>query len=72
MIDTKPNIFLCHGSEDKQFVEKPATDLIANGINVFFEKWCIEPGDNSRQRIDQGLGECTHFVVLQTEMRSLK
>ena len=61
-----PHAFLCHGSEDKVLVERIATGLRAAGIDVFFDQWCIEPGDSIRQRIDQGLEDCTHFVVLLT------
>lgn len=66
VLDT-PNVFLCHASEDKPIVERLARDLAANGIEVFFDQWCIQPGDSIRQRIDSGLTECTHFVVVLTE-----
>ena len=60
-------VFLSHASEDKQIARQIAERLIGNGIDTFFDEWEIRPGDSIRQRIDQGLEECTHFVVLATE-----
>lgn len=62
-----PYVFLCHASEDKALVRRMAEDLTANGVEVFYDEWCISYGDSIRQRIDEGLQDCTHFVVLLTE-----
>lgn len=67
LVAAAPNVFLCHATEDKPFVTRLATDLKANGIEVFFDQWSIQPGDSIRQRIDQGVIVCTHFVVVLTE-----
>ncbi len=61
---TAPCAFLCHASEDKNIVRKIAEDLQAKGIDTFFDEWEIDPGDSIRQKIDAGLGHCTHFLVL--------
>ena len=65
--ETPPYVFLCHASEDKTLVRRIAEDLTANGVEVFYDDWCITYGDSIRQRIDKGLQDCTHFVVLLTE-----
>lgn len=65
--EAPPYVFLCHASEDKALVRQIAEDLTANGIDVFYDEWCISYGDSIRQRIDDGLQDCTHFVVLLTE-----
>ena len=62
-----PYVFLCHASEDKALVRRIAEDLTANGVEVYYDEWCINYGDSIRQRIDEGLQACTHFVVLLTE-----
>ena len=59
-----PYAFLCHASEDKQLVERLANDLRAAGIDTFFDKWEIRSGDSLRMKIDEGLGQCTHFLAL--------
>jgi hypothetical protein len=61
-----PIAFVCHASEDKQLARRIAEDFHGNGIETFFDEWEIAPGDSIRQKIDAGLGKCTHFVVLLT------
>lgn len=64
MSDATPVVFLCHASDDKPLVERLATDLRAHGIDVFYDRWEIRAGDSLRQKIDEGLGRCTHFVAV--------
>lgn len=59
-------VFLSHASEDRELAKQIAEHLIANGIDTFFDRWEIGPGDSIRQKIDQGLEDCTHFVLLAT------
>lgn len=59
----RPTAFLCHASEDKDIVRRLAGDLLANGIEVFFDEWEIRSGDSLRRKIDEGLGKCTHFIA---------
>lgn len=69
MADTEagtPEVFLCYGSEDMEIAEPIANALQANGINTWWDNWCIGFGDSFRQKIDEGLGGCTHFLVLLT------
>ena len=61
-----PVAFLCHASEDKGPVRALAEGLMFRGVDVFFDEWAIGPGDSIRQRIDHGLGRCTHFVAVLT------
>ena len=63
-----PKVFLCHASEDKPLARRLATDLQTSGVDTFFAEWSIAPGESIRQRIDEGLLKCTHFVVLLTEI----
>jgi TIR domain len=67
-----PCAFLCHASEDKPLARRIAEDFQAQGIETFFDEWEIGPGDSLRERIDAGLGRCTHFVVLLTPSSLLK
>ena len=62
-----PKIYLAHASEDKDRVRPLAEYLMANGIDVWFDEWEIEPGDSLRQKMEEGLGAMTHFVVVLTE-----
>lgn len=61
-----PKAFLCYGWEDHRLAEKIAKTLQGKGIETWWDEWCIRSGDSLRQKIDEGLGECTHFIVLLT------
>jgi hypothetical protein len=63
----RPTVFLSYASEDKLIAKLVADRLMQNGIETFFAEWEIRAGDSIRQKIDQGLEECTHFIVLATE-----
>lgn len=61
-----PQAFLSYGWEDRELAEKIAQALQGNGIDTWWAEWCIGAGDSLRQKIDEGLGGCTHFIVLLT------
>jgi len=46
--------------------------LHAAGIDTFFAEWEIAAGQSLRGKIDEGLEDCTHFIVLLTETSLLK
>lgn len=62
-----PKVHLAHASEDKTRVRPIAEYLMANGVDVWFDEWEIDPGDSLRQKMEEGLGAMTHFVVVLTE-----
>lgn len=59
-----PRVFLCHATEDKATVLKLAHDFHENGIDTFYSEWEITDEDSIVQKINQGLGDCSHFLVL--------
>jgi len=61
-----PKAFISHSSGDKEMAERLARDLISHGIDVWFDKWEIMPGDSLRRKIEQGISEASHFIVLLT------
>jgi len=63
---TAPKVFLSYAFENTELAKKIAEALQANGIDTWWAQWCISSGDSLRQKIDEGLGECTHFIVLLT------
>lgn len=63
---TAPKVFLSYAWENRILAEKIAIALQSNGIDTWWAEWCISAGDSLRQKIDAGLSECTHFVVLLT------
>lgn len=64
---TRPaKAFLSHSSEDKQVSSKLATHLMTNGVDVWYDKWEIKPGDSLRRKIDDGIEGASYFLVLLT------
>ena len=61
-----PRVFLSYTWGDRELAERIANALQANGIDTWWAEWCISAGDSLRQKIDEGLGDCTHFLVLLT------
>jgi hypothetical protein len=62
-----PRVYLAHASEDHNSLAKPLAErLMANGIDVWLDEWEIRPGDSLRRKMEEGLGNCTHFIVLLT------
>ncbi len=66
LVETAPRVFLSYTSDDLERAKKIAETLEANGIETWWDKWCIYPGDSLRQKIDEGIGGCTHFLALLT------
>lgn len=61
-----PKVFLSFTFDDQPLAKRIAHTLQANGIDTWWAEWCIAPGESIRQRIEEGLGSCTHFLVLLT------
>ena len=66
-----PQVFLSYAWEDRELAGQIAKAFQGNGIETFWAEWSIGPGDSLVQKINEGLADCTHFVVLLTPV-SLK
>ncbi|MCC7479020.1 toll/interleukin-1 receptor domain-containing protein [bacterium] len=62
-----PRAFLCHSSKDKPFVEALAEHLMAHGVEVWFDKWDIQPGDSLRRKIEEGIESSGFFIPVLSE-----
>ncbi len=60
-------VYLAHASEDKCIAKPLAEGLMKVGINVWYDNWEIGYGDSLRRKMEEELGDCTHFIVLLTE-----
>jgi hypothetical protein len=63
----RPKVFLSYTTADQALAKQIAEALMAQGIETWWDQWEIRAGDSLRQKIDEGLGNCTHFVVLLTD-----
>ncbi len=61
-----PQVFLSYAFEDSELAKRIANRFQDNGIETWWAEWCIKAGDSLRQKIDDGLRNCTHFLVLLT------
>ena len=64
--DQHPMVFISYTSGNIDLARRVAEVLQAKGVEVWWDKWCIYPGDSLRQKIDEGIAGCTHFLVLLT------
>jgi hypothetical protein len=58
------DVFVCHATEDKPYVEPLVRDLQAAGVNVWFDATVLAWGDNLRSAIDRGLTKCRYGIVV--------
>lgn len=58
--------FIAHASDDHAFAMRIAAALQAQGIETFIDEWELRSGDSIRQKLAQGIADCTHFMVLLT------
>ena len=61
-----PRVFMSYTSDDRNLAKRIAEAFKAKDVDVWWDEWCIYPGDSLRQKIDEGIECCTHFVVLLT------
>ena len=68
MIKKRPKAFLSYSHDDRDIAEQIAKSLRQSGIDVWFDKWEILPGDSLIQKIfEEGLSDTNAFIVLLTE-----
>lgn len=61
-----PQAFLSYSFDDRETAKKIANALMAHGVATWWAEWELKMGDSLRQKIDEGLSKCTHFLVLLT------
>jgi hypothetical protein len=66
---TSPKVFVSYATEDKErFVEAFAIKLRANGIDAWFDKWEIMPGDSLVDKIfEEGIKAADIFIIILSE-----
>lgn len=61
-----PTVFLSHNSQDRNFVERLASDLRANGVDVWYDKWEIKVGDSIVSKINDAISSRDYLAVVLT------
>jgi len=63
-VSSQWDVFICHASEDKAYVETLAHKLTEAGVRVWFDRTAIDWGNDLRTTIDHGLKNCTYGIVV--------
>ena len=64
-----PDTFICHASEDKQYVARPLRDALKEiGINAWLDESEVRVGDSIRRKIDEGLTTCRSATVILSKI----
>jgi hypothetical protein len=59
-----PKAFVSYAGQDGELAEAIARGLIAEGIEIFLDRWEILPGDNFVQKLNEGLRRAEFFILL--------
>jgi len=65
-------LFLCHASEDKDFVDWLADRLDAQDVDIWYDRREIRAGDSIVERINDGLASASHVVVVLSQAATRK
>ncbi len=59
------DVFICHAQEDKAELVRPlAEELRDRGLSVWYDEFELRVGDSLRGRIDEGLANSQHGIVI--------
>ena len=59
MTGSQPDTFICHASEDKEFMARPLHKALSElGVYAWLDESEIRLGQSIRQKIDEGLANC--------------
>lgn len=63
--DGQWDVFICHAGEDKDELARPlAEELRERGLSVWYDEFELRVGDSLRGRIDEGLANSQHGIVI--------
>jgi tetratricopeptide (TPR) repeat protein len=56
--------FVCHATEDKDFVRPLANALVKRGLEIWYDEFTLKTGDSLRSSIDKGLVQSRFGIVV--------
>jgi hypothetical protein len=61
------DVFVSHASEDKDEIARPLVEaLVRRGISVWFDEYELRLGDSLRKKIEQGLRDSRHGLIIMS------
>ncbi len=64
---SSPLVFISHNRADEMAAGEIASFLVTEGVDVWFDKWQIKPGDSIVEGVDFGLSNCDFFIIIWSE-----
>lgn len=61
------SVFISYSTKDRKFVNELSAELIKNRINVWLDKWEMQPGDSLIDKIQDGLTDSSFLLVVLSE-----
>ncbi len=69
-LDKRINVFIGYNKKDRKIAEAIATFLSIGDIGVWYDEWEIRPGESIIEKVNNGLTECTHYLLLWSKNSS--
>ncbi len=60
------SVFISYSSKDHEFVEKLSISLVQKRINIWLDKWEMQPGDSLIDKIQAGITNSSFLLVVLT------
>lgn len=64
LMDAPKKVFLNHAHEDAEVTRQLYEELIARGIDVWFDKESLLPGQTWQLEITKAIRACSHFILV--------
>jgi len=60
-------VFISHNKADAEAAREVAIFLAAEEMSVWFDEWSVQAGDSIVGRVEEGLKNCSHFLLLWSQ-----
>ena len=60
-------VFISHNKTDAEAARELAIFLAAEEMGVWFDEWEVQAGDSIVEKIEEGLNDCSHFILLWSQ-----
>lgn len=61
------SVFISYSTKDSKFVNELSAELVKNRINIWLDKWEMQPGDSLIDKIQDGLTDSSFLLVVLSE-----
>lgn len=58
------SVFISYSTKDSEFVTRLSAELVKNRIQVWLDKWEMQPGDSLIDKIQSGLSDSSYLLVV--------